>query len=251
LNRKEVEIVTEASKIRKRRIYTEEEYDLKCGVEPPKVAKVSLDKNTALDDIEAQLAQLESHDSADEMEISKPSPSKLYKTPPVKKIKKKAPLKTPPAKKMKKVPVVSQITPPNEVDQDSSDDEEFRGFKMNKTQSVNGNAFGIEFGLECDEIVENHQVNSESAKNEETFSKFEVLFSPGLLTQMKKVLKKDQEAMSVLNKIKKSGRNSLVTATTPITQIKKGPTDYPMPPSPESSSLVSDGELDSGEGGIG
>merc|ERR1711874_83531 len=65
LNRKDVEIVTEASKIRKRRIYTEEEYDLKCGVEPPKVAKVVLDKNIALDDIEAQLAQLESHDSAD------------------------------------------------------------------------------------------------------------------------------------------------------------------------------------------
>merc|ERR1712080_32673 len=48
LKRKEVEIVTEASKIRKRRIYTEEEYDLECGVEPPKVAKISLDKNIAL-----------------------------------------------------------------------------------------------------------------------------------------------------------------------------------------------------------
>jgi hypothetical protein len=66
-----------------------------------------------------------------------------------------------------------------------------------------------------------------------------------------RVLGKDKEAMSVLNKIKKSGRNSLVTATTPITQIKKGPTDYPMPPSPESNSPSDTSDEDSGEGGIG
>merc|ERR1711997_1149509 len=60
LKRNEVEIITEPSKIRKRRIYTEEEYDLKCGIQPPKVAKVILDKSAALDDIEAQLALLDS-----------------------------------------------------------------------------------------------------------------------------------------------------------------------------------------------
>merc|ERR1712008_602975 len=103
----EVEIVNEPSKIRKRRIYTEEEYDLKCGIDPPKIAKVVLDKNIALDDIEAQLALLENQDSADEMEISKPSPSKLTKTSPTKKL-----VKTSPTKKVKTSPAKKKKPPP-------------------------------------------------------------------------------------------------------------------------------------------
>ena len=60
---------------------------------------------------------------------------------------------------------------------------------------------------------------------------------------MKKVLKKDQEAMSVLNTINTNRKMAdtgmkLVTASPPPVspQIKKTPTDYPMPPSPESNS---------------
>ena len=117
----------------------------------------------------------------------------------------------------------------------------FHLFFQNESQTFSGNAFGIDFGLYCGELLENLKDDSESAKNEETSSKFEVLFSPGLLTHMKKVLKKDPESMSVLNtinRVKKSGRQSMVTASPPPTtpQIKKGPTDYPMPPSPESNS---------------
>ena len=170
LKRNEVEIVTEPSKIRERHIYTEEEYDLKCGVQPPKVAKVILDKSAALDDIEAQLALLENRDSADEMEISQSSPSKLTKTSPTKKLTKTSPAKkvnktpssakkvnktspakkvnktspakklnkTPSMKKLKKIPV-NQITPPNEINFDSSDEEEFRGFEMVSTSPPKNN----------------------------------------------------------------------------------------------------------------
>ena len=66
LKRSEVEIVTEPSKIRERHIYTEEEYDLKCGVQPPKVAKVILDKSALLDDIETQRTLLLSPDLTEE-----------------------------------------------------------------------------------------------------------------------------------------------------------------------------------------
>jgi hypothetical protein len=70
------------------------------------------------------------------------------------------------------------------------------------------------------------------------------------MTHMRKVLGKDKEAMTVLNRIKKDQaqtqtRKSNVimpepeakTTAMPITQIEKTcPTDYPLPPSPESNS---------------
>ena len=68
LKRKDVEIVTAAPKIRnKKRIYTQQEYDTKCGVTAKK-AKV------AMDEIEAQLQGMESEpeeeiDRAPEMEV--------------------------------------------------------------------------------------------------------------------------------------------------------------------------------------
>ena len=79
-------------------------------------------------------------------------------------------------------------------------------------------------------------------------SKMDVIISPGYLTHMRKVLGKDKEAMTVLNRIKKEQaqtRKSNVimpepeaktTTAMPITQIEKSPTDYPLPPSPESNS---------------
>ena len=81
-------------------------------------------------------------------------------------------------------------------------------------------------------------------------SKIDVFISPGYLTHMRKVLGKDKEAMTVLNRIKKDqaqARKSNVimpepeaktTTAMPITQIEKekSPTDYPLPPSPESNS---------------
>ena len=79
-------------------------------------------------------------------------------------------------------------------------------------------------------------------------SKIDVIISPGYLTHMRKVLGKDKEAMTVLNRIKKDQaqtRKSNVsmpepeaktTTAMPITQIEKSPTDYPLPPSPESNS---------------
>ena len=96
LKRKDVLLVTEPSKIRKRRIYTEEEYDLKCGVAAKK-AKV------VMDDIEAQLAQLESLDSDTE--------------------------ETKPSKFVDETTFKNQITLQNKVEKmQESDDEEFTGF---------------------------------------------------------------------------------------------------------------------------
>ena len=110
-----------------------------------------------MDDIEAQLAQLESQDSSDDMETQplsktlkpKQTPVKNSKTPvknnktPVKNNKTPAKNNKTPAKnnktpaknnktKLKKTVASSQITPPNEeikMEVDSSDDEsEFTGF---------------------------------------------------------------------------------------------------------------------------
>ena len=78
-------------------------------------------------------------------------------------------------------------------------------------------------------------------------SKMDVIISPGYLTHMRKVLGKDKEAMTVLNRIKKeqaqSRKSNVIkpepeakTTAMPITQIEKSPTDYPLPPSPESNS---------------
>ena len=98
LKRKDVVLVTEPSKIRKRRIYTEDEYDLKCGVAAKK-AKV------VMDDIEAQLAQLESLDS----DTEENKPSKLVNE-----------IQT---------TFKNQITQQNKVEpMQESDDEEFIGF---------------------------------------------------------------------------------------------------------------------------
>ena len=130
-----------------------------------------------------------------------------------------------------------------------------------KTPIVSGNCFGIE-GLECYPILEKPSKISakEKKKNKEDTatecnndSKIDVLIPPELMTYMRKVLGKDKEAMTVLNRIKKEQaqtRKSNViikpepeeakTTTTamPITQIeeKTCPTDYPLPPSPESNS---------------
>ena len=112
-----------------------------------------------MDDIEAQLAQLESQDSSDDMETQplsktlkpKQTPVKNSKTPvknnktpaknnktPAKNNKTPAKNKKTPAKnnktKLKKTVASSQITPPNEeikMEEDSSDDETgFTGFKL-------------------------------------------------------------------------------------------------------------------------
>ena len=103
-----------------------------------------------MDDIEAQLAQLESQDSSDDMETQPLSKTLKPKQTPVKKTnqtpaknnktpakKKQTPVKnnkTPVKKKLKKPVASSQITPPNEeikMEEDSSDDENgFTGFKL-------------------------------------------------------------------------------------------------------------------------
>ena len=107
-----------------------------------------------MDDIEAQLAQLESQDSSDDMETQplsktlkpKQTPVKNNKTPkskqtPVKNNKTPAKKKQTPAKnnktpvkiKLKKPVASSQITPNEEIkmEEDSSDDENgFTGFKL-------------------------------------------------------------------------------------------------------------------------
>jgi hypothetical protein len=251
LKRNEVEIIAEPSKIRKRRIYTEEEYDLKNGVQT-KQAKVVM-----MDDIEAQLAQLESQDSSDDMETQPLSKTLKLKQTPVKKnktpVKKnKTPVKNN-KKKLKKPAASSQITPPNEeikMEEDSSDDENgFTGFVLDdskqrpKTPIVSGNSFGIELELEFYEFLEKQAVAAKNSakqnkKNKDTAtddneSKMDVIISPGYLTHMRKVLGKDKEAMTVLNRIKKEQaqtRKSNVimpepeaktTTAMPITQIEK------------------------------
>ena len=95
-----------------------------------------------MDDIEAQLAQLESQDSSDDMETQPLSKTLKPKQTPVKNNKtpvKKTPVKKTPVKnnkkKLKTLPAVSsQITPPNEeikMEEDSSDDENgFTGFVL-------------------------------------------------------------------------------------------------------------------------
>ena len=108
-----------------------------------------------MDDIEAQLAQLESQDSSDDMETqplsktlkpkqtpvknnktpkSKQTPVKNNKTPAKKKQTAAKNNKTPVKIKLKKPVASSQITPPNEeikMEEDSSDDENgFTGFKL-------------------------------------------------------------------------------------------------------------------------
>ena len=102
---------------------------------------------------------------------------------------------------------------------------------------VSGNTFGIE-GLEYYEILQKQEEEDEQSANKNTnttnTSKLKVIFSDELLAHMKKVLKKDKQSMAVLNKIKKDqGQSNQPTATI---QIEKGPSDYPMPPSPESNS---------------
>merc|ERR1719266_1285140 len=121
-----------------------------------------------------------------------------------------------------------------------SDDEEFIGLTKDDLEEcpkpliVSGNTFGIE-GLEYYEILQNQEEEDEQSANKNTnTSKLKVIFSDELLAHMKKVLKKDKQAMAVLNKIKKDqGQSNQPTATI---QIEKGPSDYPMPPSPESNS---------------
>merc|ERR1740129_468501 len=231
-----------------------------------------------MDDIEAQLAQLESQDSSDDMETQplsktlkpKQTPVKNNKTPkskqtPVKNNKTPAKKKQTPAKnnktpvkiKLKKPVASSQITPPNEeikMEEDSSDDENgFTGFKLDdskqrpKTPIVSGNSFGIE-GLEFYEqaSAKQNKKNQDTATDDNE-SKMDVIISPGYLTHMRKVLGKDKEAMTVLNRIKKeqaqTKKSNVIkpepeakTTAMPITQIEKSPTDYPLPPSPESNS---------------
>ena len=92
-----------------------------------------------MDDIEAQLAQLESQDSSDDMETLPLSKTLKPKQTPVKNNKtpvknKKTPVKNN-KKKLKKPVATSQITPPNEEikmeEEDSSDDENgFTGFVL-------------------------------------------------------------------------------------------------------------------------
>ena len=89
-------------------------------------------KVVMMDDIEAQLAQLESQDSSDDMETLPLSKTLKPKQTPVK--NKKTPVKNN-KKKLKKPVASSQITPPNEEikmeEEDSSDDENgFTGFVL-------------------------------------------------------------------------------------------------------------------------
>ena len=92
-----------------------------------------------MDDIEAQLAQLESQDSSDDMETLPLSKTLKPKQTPVKNNKTPVKNKKPPVKnnkkKLKKPVATSQITPPNEEikmeEEDSSDDENgFTGFVL-------------------------------------------------------------------------------------------------------------------------
>merc|ERR1712037_314301 len=163
--------------------------------------------------------------------------------------------KTPVKIKLKKPVASSQITPPNEeikMEEDSSDDENgFTGFKLDdskqrpKTPIVSSNSFGIE-GLEFYEQASAKQ-NKKNKETDDNESKMDVIISPGYLTHMRKVLGKDKEAMTVLNRIKKeqaqTKKSNVIkpepeakTTAMPITQIEKSPTDYPLPPSPESNS---------------
>ena len=84
-----------------------------------------------MDDIEAQLAQLESQDSSDDMETQPLSKTLKPKQTPFK--SNKTPVKNN-KKKLKKPVASSQITPPNEeikMEEDSSDDENgFTGFVL-------------------------------------------------------------------------------------------------------------------------
>jgi hypothetical protein len=113
LKRHQVYIVLEAAKVRKRRIYTEAEYDDRCGVQPAmKKARVML-----LDDIEQQLARItnQSLESSEEeeMEAAEPNPSnqnghvkKATKAVKVEAAKKEP--KVAPAKKESKVVVAKK-----------------------------------------------------------------------------------------------------------------------------------------------
>merc|ERR1719266_1094807 len=104
-----------------------------------------------------------------------------------------------------------------------SDDEEFIGLTKDDLEEcpkpliVSGNTFGIE-GLEYYEILQKQEEEDEQSANKNTnTSKLKVIFSDELLAHMKKVLKKDKQAMAVLNKIKKDqGQSNQPTATIQI-----------------------------------
>merc|ERR1739844_690732 len=214
VKRHQVEIITDPSKIRKKRIYTEVEYCHKLGKPPMKKSRVIFIEEPALDvppvktilepeidDIEAQLAKMDSQDSSEEESIS-----------------------------VEKKNII-----------ESSDNDPFYGFEpdenySNKIIKPSGSIFGID--LDIYELVEDENAIPES-------NGLKVIFSNAMLTHCKKLLSKDKEAMAELNKIrgmKSSQIKALQNKNKPAVKAEvndaveevKGPGDYPMPPSPES-----------------
>lgn len=86
---------------------------------------------------------------------------------------------------------------------------------------------GADFDME---FIDFFEADSSKPEND---SKLEVLMSTGLVSHMKKVLAKDKKSMAVLNKIR--GTRTTNIPMQPTTILVKEPTDYPLPPSPESN----------------
>ncbi len=194
LSRKDVELVTEPSKVRKRRIYTEAEYDLKCGVVPKATKSAKI-----MDDIEAQLAQLEHQDEAVEKQDSMET---------------------------------------KEAFEDESSDEEFYGFPDVTQDSIKKlvkpqQGYYFDFGVE---VLEKVDLKNETEPGKGLYC--EVGLSPALVKHMKDVLVEDDKAMNVLKSLPASAEQSAEDS-----RVAKDPSDYPMPPSPESNS-PSDGSVE-------
>ena len=227
LTKDQVKIVTDSRQIRKRkRIYTEKEYDDKCGVKHPKVA---------LDDIEAQLAMMDQDDDEEEEgqpDNDKPeavvNDNKPEESPTTAVQDNQVPMDCQPDDQIN-VPSAVKQQIENGVKNEEDSEEEFRGFNIDPKDYQEPNNTNADIGIEDMDLYE--WLDDDSMPKE---SYLEVHFSPSLVTHLKKVLAKDKEAMKELNKIQRENK-------TKKTNVKnqpwkpKDPQDYPLPPSPESN----------------
>ena len=206
LPKDQVKIVTDSRQIRKRkRIFTEKEFDDKRGVKHPKVA---------LDDIEAQLAMMDQDDDEEGQPDNDKPEDKPEESPTVQ--DDQVPMDCQPDDQ---VPSVEKQQIENGV---GDSEEEFRGFNIDPKDYQEPNYTNADIGIEDMDLYE--WLDDDSMPKE---SYLEVHFSPSLVTHFKKVLAKDKEAMKELNKIQRENKTKKTNV--------KDPQDYPLPPSPESN----------------
>ena len=97
--------------------------------------------------------------------------------------------------------------------------------------------YGESFGVEGIELVD--ELNLKTSNQDSKIPKLDVLMSPELLTHMRKILVRDKKAIASLRGLKGTriqDQDKTKDKTKDKTILPKDPSDYPMPPSPESNS---------------